>query len=262
DAQFFFTEDIRQGLASMNAGLGAVTYQASLGSVADKVARVAALAERIAPAAGVDPALAARAAGLSKADLQSRLVGEFPELQGIAGRYYALQDPALDDLAVDARTAVANAIDEAYAPRHAGDDIALSPLGKVLAIAERADTLAGGFAAGLRPTGNKDPFALRRNALGLARTVIESALELDLGALAPWPWMRWWRPPNPPWPPPAATRTANARRNAWTTRWPTAQPIRRRASTPCTTSSLTGSRATTPTVGSRPGILLPWPRCV
>ena len=183
DAQFFFTEDIRQGLASMNAGLGAVTYQASLGSVADKVARVAALAERIAPAAGVDPALAARAAGLSKADLQSRLVGEFPELQGIAGRYYALQDPALDDLAVDARTAVANAIDEAYAPRHAGDDIALSPLGKVLAIAERADTLAGGFAAGLRPTGNKDPFALRRNALGLARTVIESALELDLGAL-------------------------------------------------------------------------------
>lgn len=183
DAQFFFTEDIRQGLASMNAGLQSVTYQAALGTLAGKVARVAALAEAIAPAADVDPGLAARAAGLSKADLQSRLVGEFPELQGIAGRYYALQDPALDELSTDARTAVANAIDEAYAPRHAGDDIALSPLGKVLAIAERADTLAGGFAAGLRPTGNKDPFALRRNALGLARTVIESGLELDLGEL-------------------------------------------------------------------------------
>lgn len=183
DAQFFFTEDIRQGLASMNAGLQAVTYQAALGTVAGKVARVAALAEAIAPKADVDPSLAARAAGLSKADLQSRLVGEFPELQGIAGRYYALQDPSLDDLSVDARTALANAIDEAYAPRHAGDDIALSPAGKVLAIAERADTLAGGFAAGLKPTGNKDPFALRRNALGLARTVIESGLELDLREL-------------------------------------------------------------------------------
>ena len=183
DAQFFFTEDIRQGLASMNAGLESVTYQAALGTLAGKVARVSALAGSIAPAAGADPALAARAAGLSKADLQSRLVGEFPELQGIAGRYYALQDPSLDTLSSDERTAVANAIDEAYAPRHAGDDIALSPLGKVLAIAERADTLAGGFAAGLKPTGNKDPFALRRNALGLARTVIESGLALDLREL-------------------------------------------------------------------------------
>lgn len=180
DAQFFFVEDMKQGLAAMNAGLANVTYQAKLGTVADKVQRVAALAEAIAPQLGVDPALARRAAELSKADLQSRLVGEFPELQGIAGRYYAAQDDSLDDLSHDDRHALANAIDEAYRPRFAGDDIALSRLGKLLAIAERLDTLAGGFAAGLKPTGNKDPFALRRNALGLARTVIESGLDIDL----------------------------------------------------------------------------------
>lgn len=183
DAQFFFAEDIRQGLPSMNAGLATVTYQAKLGTLADKVKRVAALAEAIAPRVGVDAALARRAAELSKADLQSRLVNEFPELQGIAGRYYALQDPSLDDLSIEDRTALANAIDEAWQPRSAGDDIALSPLGKVLAIAERLDTLAGGFAAGLKPTGNKDPFALRRNALGLARTIIESGFDLDLPRL-------------------------------------------------------------------------------
>ena len=180
DAQFFFAEDIRQGLPSMNAGLATVTYQAKLGTLADKVTRVAALAEAIAPRVGVDATLARRAAELSKADLQSRLVNEFPELQGIAGRYYALQDPSLDDLAIEDRSALANAIDEAWQPRGAGDDIALSPLGKVLAIAERLDTLAGGFAAGLKPTGNKDPFALRRNALGLARTIIESGFDLSL----------------------------------------------------------------------------------
>ncbi|QCO68648.2 glycine--tRNA ligase subunit beta [Luteimonas yindakuii] len=183
DAQFFFVEDIRQGLPSMNAGLATVTYQAMLGTLADKVGRVAALAEAIAPRVGVDAALARRAAELSKADLQSRLVNEFPELQGIAGRYYALQDPSLDDLSHDDRSVLANAIDEAWQPRSSGDDIALSPLGKVLAIAERLDTLAGGFAAGLKPTGNKDPFALRRNALGLARTIIESGFDLDLPQL-------------------------------------------------------------------------------
>ncbi|MHC9083633.1 glycine--tRNA ligase subunit beta [Luteimonas sp. RIT-PG2_3] len=180
DAKFFFDEDLKQGLTAMNAGLSTVTYQAKLGSVADKVQRVAALAEAIAPKVGVDPALARRAALLSKADLQSRLVNEFPELQGIAGRYYSLRDSALDDLARDDRKALALALDEAWQPRFAADDIALSPLGKLLAIAERLDTLAGGFAAGLRPTGNKDPFALRRNALGLARTVIESGFALDI----------------------------------------------------------------------------------
>ena len=172
DAKFFFDEDLKQGLASMNEGLKTVTYQAKLGTVADKVARVAALAEAIAPQVGADPVQARRAAELAKADLQSRMVNEFPELQGIAGRHYALTSGEPKEIAL--------AIDEAYQPRFAGDDIALSPLGKVLAIAERLDTLAGGFAAGLKPTGNKDPFALRRNALGLARTVIESGFNLPL----------------------------------------------------------------------------------
>jgi glycyl-tRNA synthetase beta chain len=175
DAKFFFDEDLKQGLASMGEGLKTVTYQAKLGSVADKAARVAALAEAIAPQVGADPAEARRAAGLCKNDLQSRMVNEFPELQGIAGRHYALAAGEPKEIAL--------AIDEAYQPRFAGDDIALSPLGKVLAIAERLDTLAGGFAAGLKPTGNKDPFALRRNALGLARTVIESGFNLDLPRL-------------------------------------------------------------------------------
>jgi glycyl-tRNA synthetase beta chain len=172
DAKFFFVEDMKQGLASMAAGLANVTYQAKLGSVADKVARVAALAEAIAADVGVDPVQARRAAELSKADLQSRLVNEFPELQGIAGRYYAVVEKE--------PIAIANAIDEAYMPRFAGDAIAPSTLGQLLAIAERLDTLAGGFAAGLKPTGNKDPFALRRNALGLARTLIEGGIDLDV----------------------------------------------------------------------------------
>jgi glycyl-tRNA synthetase beta chain len=175
DAKFFFDEDLKQGLASMGEGLKTVTYQAKLGSVADKVQRVVALADAIAPQVGVDPVLAKRAAVLAKNDLQSRMVNEFPELQGIAGRHYALTGGESPEVAL--------AIDEAYQPRFGGDDIALSPLGKVLAIAERVDTLAGGFAAGLKPTGNKDPFALRRNALGLARTVIESGFDLDLRAL-------------------------------------------------------------------------------
>ena len=175
DAKFFYDEDLKQGLASMNEGLKSVTYQARLGTVADKVARVAALAEAIAGEAGVNPLLARRAAELSKADLQSRLVNEFPELQGIAGRYYAAAKAEGPE--------VAAAIDEAYMPRFSGDAIAPSKLGQVLAIAERLDTLAGGFAAGLKPTGNKDPFALRRNALGLARIIIEAGFDTDLLAL-------------------------------------------------------------------------------
>ncbi|GAB3345885.1 glycine--tRNA ligase subunit beta [Lysobacter tyrosinilyticus] len=175
DAQFFFVEDMKQGLASMAQGLSNVTYQAKLGTLADKVARVATLAEVIAGQVGIDPKLARRAAELCKADLQSRLVNEFPELQGIAGRYYA----AVEHEPLE----VANAIDEAYMPRFAGDAIAPSKLGQVLAIAERLDTLAGGFTAGLRPTGNKDPFALRRNALGLARTLLEGGFDLSVAEL-------------------------------------------------------------------------------
>jgi glycyl-tRNA synthetase beta chain len=182
DAKFFFDEDLKQGLLSMNEGLKTVTYQAKLGTVADKAQRVAALAESIAGEVGVSPALARRAAELAKADLQSRMVNEFPELQGIAGRYYAMRDVSLSDLSSEERKQLADAIDEAYMPRFAGDAIAPSKLGQVLAIAERLDTLAGGFAAGLKPTGNKDPFSLRRNALGLARTVIEPGTEFDVTA--------------------------------------------------------------------------------
>ncbi|ROU08898.1 glycine--tRNA ligase subunit beta [Lysobacter enzymogenes] len=175
DAKFFFDEDLKQGLASMGEGLKTVKYQDKLGSVADKVARVTALAQTIAAQVGVDPQQAARAASLSKNDLQSRMVNEFPELQGIAGRYYAK--------AARESAEVADAIDEAYMPRFSGDAIAPSPLGRVVAIAERLDTLAGGFAAGLKPTGNKDPFSLRRNALGLARTLLEGGLDLSLQGL-------------------------------------------------------------------------------
>ncbi|ODS63588.1 MAG: glycine--tRNA ligase subunit beta [Arenimonas sp. SCN 70-307] len=175
DAAFFCDEDLKQGLPAMAQGLRTVTYQQKLGTLDDKCQRVATLARELASPAGVAPADADRAASLAKADLLSRLVGEFPELQGTAGRYYAVAAGELPT--------VAAAIDEAYMPRFAGDAIAPSPLGRVLAIAERLDTLAGGFAAGLKPTGNKDPFALRRNALGLARTLIEGGLDLDL---LPW----------------------------------------------------------------------------
>ncbi len=175
DAKFFFDEDLKQGLVAMGTGLSQVTYQARLGSIADKVMRVAALAHATAPALGVDPALAQRAAHVAKNDLQSRMVNEFPELQGIAGRHYALTAGLPAELAT--------AIDEAWQPRFSADAIAASALGRVLAIAERIDTLAGGFSVNLKPTGNKDPFALRRAALGLARTLIEAKLDLDLPAL-------------------------------------------------------------------------------
>jgi glycyl-tRNA synthetase beta chain len=183
DAAFFFDEDLKQGLVAMGEGLSGVTYQARLGTIADKAQRIAALAESIADSAGIDPALARRAASVSKNDLQSRMVGEFPELQGIAGRYYALHDEALADVGDVARFELAQALDEIYMPRFAGDTIATSKLGQVLAIAERLDTLAGGFVAGLRPTGNKDPFALRRNALGLARTLLEGGHDVVLHEL-------------------------------------------------------------------------------
>jgi len=175
DAQFFFDEDLKQGIESMREGLASVTYQQKLGSYADKTDRVATLASAIAHQVGVDPEMARRAAQLSKADLQSRMVGEFPELQGIMGRYYAS--------AIGEPGAVANAIDHAYLPRFGGDAIAPAPLSQVLAVAERLDTLAGGFAAGLKPSGNKDPFALRRNALGLARTLVEGQIDCALRPL-------------------------------------------------------------------------------
>ncbi|ANB19697.1 glycine--tRNA ligase subunit beta [Dokdonella koreensis] len=174
DAKFFFDEDRKQPLAAYQGALEAVTYQQQLGSVWSKVVRVAELARVIANRTGVDAGLATRAAALSKCDLMTRMVGEFPELQGVMGRYYAT--------AGGENAAVAAALDEVYAPRFAGDAIAAGQVGRVLAIAERLDTLAGIFTVGLKPSGNKDPFALRRAALGLARTLIEGELELDLKA--------------------------------------------------------------------------------
>lgn len=175
DARFFYDDDLKTPLAGHQDALKQVTYQQKLGSVWDKCQRVAALAETIAAQVGVDPNQARHAAELAKCDLLTRMVGEFPELQGTMGRCYAAAREDTRD--------IADALDEFYQPRQSGDAIAASPLGQVLAIAERLDTLAGGFAAGLKPTGNKDPFALRRNALGLARTLIEGDFDLDLPAL-------------------------------------------------------------------------------
>jgi len=174
DAKFFWDEDLKTPLASYQEQLKNVTYQQALGSQWDKSVRVAELARVVANRVGVDAALATRAASLAKCDLLTRMVGEFPELQGVMGRYYAAHDgePA----------AVAEALDSHYRPRFGGDRIAADPLGQVLSVAERIDTLAGIFAIGMKPGGNKDPFALRRAALGLARTLIEGGLELDLRA--------------------------------------------------------------------------------
>jgi len=175
DAGFFFDEDLKTPLSTLLPKLATVAYQQKLGSYADKCARVSELAERIAGKLGFDENMARRAALLSKADLMTRMVGEFPELQGIMGRHYALAGGEPETLAI--------AIDEAYRPRFAGDKIAETAQGRTLAVADRIDTLVGGFAAGLKPTGNKDPFALRRAALGLGRTLVEGGLDLDLRVL-------------------------------------------------------------------------------
>ncbi|TPG06376.1 glycine--tRNA ligase subunit beta [Rhodanobacter glycinis] len=172
DAKFFWDEDLKTPLASYQEQLKGVTYQQALGSLWDKSVRVAELARIIANRVGVDAAAATRAASLSKCDLLTRMVGEFPELQGVMGRYYASHHGEPAD--------VAEALDSYYQPRFGGDAIAVGKLGQVLAVAERLDTLAGIFAVGMKPGGNKDPFALRRAALGLARTLIEASVELDL----------------------------------------------------------------------------------
>ncbi len=180
DAKFFYDEDLKTPLAALQEALKTVTYQQQLGSVWDKCLRVIDLSRVIAnrltqSGIGVDAALATRAASLGKCDLMTRMVGEFPELQGVMGRYYATANGENAD--------VAQALDEFYKPRFAGDDIAAGRIAQVLAVAERVDTLAGIFAAGMKPSGNKDPFALRRAALGLGRTLIEGELDLNLEAL-------------------------------------------------------------------------------
>jgi glycyl-tRNA synthetase beta chain len=174
DAKFFWDEDLKSPLADYQEGLKNVTYQQSLGSLWDKTVRVAELARVIANRVDVDAGQATHAAALSKCDLLTRMVGEFPELQGVMGRYYASRQ------GIDAN--VADALDSFYQPRFGGDAIAAGKVGQVLAVAERLDTLAGIFAVGMKPSGNKDPFALRRAALGLARTLIEGGLDIELRA--------------------------------------------------------------------------------
>lgn len=174
DAKFFWDEDLKTPLAGYQEALKNVTYQQSLGSLWDKTVRVAELARVVAGRVGVDAGAATRAASLAKCDLLTRMVGEFPELQGVMGRYYAGRQGEPE--------AVALALDSFYQPRFAGDAIAADTVGQVLSVAERLDTLAGIFAVGLKPSGSKDPFALRRAALGLARTLVEAGLEIDLDA--------------------------------------------------------------------------------
>ena len=172
DAAFFWEQDRRHPLAERREALAAVTYQARLGTLADKTRRVRTLAWEIAAATGARPEEARRAAELCKCDLLTAMVGEFPELQGVMGAYYAAADGEAGD--------VAAAIREHYLPRSAGDELPGTGAGLALAIADKLDTLAGIFAIGEKPTGAKDPFALRRAALGVQRILIEKRLDLDL----------------------------------------------------------------------------------
>ena len=175
DAAFFFAADRKATLASRRDALAAVTFQAQLGTLADKTARVTALATQIARVAGRDSAAAQRAAELAKCDLLTAMVGEFPELQGVMGRYYALNDGEPSE--------VAAAIAEQYLPRFAGDSLPATGAGLALAVADKLDTLVGIFAIGQKPTGTKDPYGLRRSALGVLRILIETGIALDLREL-------------------------------------------------------------------------------
>jgi len=172
DAEFFWQRDNETTLADLAPKLADVVFQQKLGSLADKSERISSLATYIADLLGTDSKLAARAATLSKCDLLTDMVGEFPELQGIIGRYYAINNGE--------EMEVATALDEQYMPRFAGDQIPQSKTGQIISIADKLDTLVGIFAIGKAPTGDKDPFALRRAALGVLRIMIEGQLELDL----------------------------------------------------------------------------------
>jgi len=176
DAAFFWAQDRKCLLADRIESLKSVVFQKKLGTLYDKSQRVCALAGAIASLLGVDTDLAERAALLSKCDLMTDMVGEFPELQGLMGQYYARHDGE--------SAAVAQALDEVYQPRFAGDVVAASPVGQVVALADKLDTLAGLFVIHEVPSGTRDPFALRRAALGVLRTIIEQGLTaVDLLAI-------------------------------------------------------------------------------
>jgi len=175
DAKFFFEQDKKKKLFDRLGNLGSVVYHNKLGSQAERNARVVALAVAIAEALGADTKLAERAAKLSKADLLTDMVGEFPELQGIMGTYYARHDGEPDE--------VATAISEHYQPRFAGDALPSTRTGSVVALADKLETLIGIWGIGLAPTGDKDPFALRRHALGILRMLVEQRLPLSVSHL-------------------------------------------------------------------------------
>ncbi len=172
DARFFWSEDVKDGFEPWLEKLNGVTFHAKLGTMAERVERIVALAREIAPLVGADPEKAAQAARLAKADLASQMVGEFPELQGIMGGYYA-REFRLDG-------EIADAIRDHYRPQGPGDAVPTAPLSVAVALADKLDTLVGFFAIDEKPTGSKDPYALRRAALGVIRTVLEGHARVTL----------------------------------------------------------------------------------
>jgi len=175
DAQFFFEQDRKTTLERRLPRLAEIVYHNRIGTLAERVARIESLAGEIAHRLGVDPVLPQRAARLAKCDLVTEMVGEFPELQGVMGRYYALADGEPQE--------VAEAIEDHYKPRFAGDALPRHLTGTIVALADKLDALAGLFALGETPTGEKDPFALRRAALGILRMVIEHPVPLPFDPL-------------------------------------------------------------------------------
>ena len=172
DARFFYDQDRKARLETRVPQLAKVVYHGKLGTQLERVQRIQRLSGRIARILGADAALAERAAWLSKADLLTGMVGEFPELQGVMGRYYALHDGEAPE--------VADAIEAHYRPRFAGDALPAHAVGSVVALADKLDALTGLFGAGQAPTGERDPFGLRRAALGVVRLLVERALPLPL----------------------------------------------------------------------------------
>lgn len=175
DAEFFYEQDKKHSLASRLPQLKDILFMKSLGSMRDKAERVAALSAQIAIKIGADDKAAHRAGLLCKTDLLSDMVGEFADLEGIMGGYYALYDGEENSVSI--------AISEHYQPKFAGDNLPRTKVGLAVAIADKLDSISGIYAIGQQPTGSKDPYALRRLALGLARIMIESKLPLDLQKL-------------------------------------------------------------------------------
>ncbi len=174
DARFFWDEDLKTGFDVWSKKLEGVTFHAKLGTLAERVERITALAREIAPLVGADPDQAEAAAKLAKADLSAAMVGEFPELQGIMGGYYARAAGHPD--------AVADAVRDHYKPQGPADSVPTAPLTVAVALADKLDTLVGFFAIDEKPTGSKDPFALRRAALGVIRLVLENGIRVPLKA--------------------------------------------------------------------------------